>query len=147
MSVLLSYLQLIIMERGKKSLSHQLGKIITWKVDMSSQPDAEKGGNPSSCRRKEGHQLLIWMLQALQRYALHWEKSANALGAFPSVFVSFLRDFSANPNTSFSHLGNPPHHLLLLTSNWLYWDTLGTCTLDHSRIRRYCFSFRAPKVC
>lgn len=78
------------MGRGKKSLSHQLGKITTRKVAMSSQPDAERGGNPSLCRRKGGLQLWIRMLRALQRFVLHWGKSAKTpWGFFLSPILHF----------------------------------------------------------
>lgn len=98
-----SFLQLIITGRGKKSLSHQLGKITTWKVAMSSQPDAERGGNPSLCRRKGDHQLWIPMLQALQRFVSLWINRQKPLGAF-CIFL--LWGFSAHLNTSNFYFGS-----------------------------------------
>lgn len=138
--ILLSFLQLIIMGRGKKSLSHQLGKITTWKVVMSSQPDAEKGGNPSLCRRKGGHQLLMWMLQALERYALHWDISANFPHCSPPTHfcISFLRDLSATSPQFCFPFWILLYHSLLLRLDWLYWDILKISAIN-------CSCFMQPK--
>lgn len=137
-----SFLQLIIMGREKKSLSHPLGKITTWKVDMSSQPDAEKGGNPSLCRRKGGRRLSIRMLQALQRYMLHWDKSAKVPWCFfaPPSASSFWGTCQQTSTLPFSIL-NPSLLLCSPKVRLVLLGHLATFTLVCSRVnkQRFCF--------
>lgn len=133
------------MGRGKKSLSHQLGKITTWKVAMSSQPDAGRGGNPSLCRRKGDHQLWIRMLQALQRFVLHWDKSAEASWC---LLVPILHFPSGGLLSTLEHLQFLfwvlPCCSVLLRSDWFHWGSLGILALSIPEVAGTFFCSHLP---
>lgn len=113
---------------------------------MSSQPDAGRGGNPSLCRRKGDHQLWIRMLQALQRFVSHWDKSAKAPCCLLLLYFLYFPS---------GGLLSTPERLqflfwifaccsVLLRSDWFHWGTLGIFTLSISEVARRYFCSHLP---